>query len=99
VIGGSGDSPGSKVKFRYRRHDFAWYQRARSIRECIAFSHDCSDHQGQKCPKTLHEIVSKKEAGAMVDLIERLLRYNPEGRMAAQDVLDHEWLRVAQLKP
>jgi serine/threonine-protein kinase SRPK3 len=98
VIEETGDSTGSKVNFNCRTLDDPWYRRARSIREYISFCHDCSDHQGKRCPETLHEIVSEDEAGAMADVIEKLVRYKPEERMAAQDVLDHEWLRVAQPK-
>jgi serine/threonine protein kinase len=96
VIEESGDSTYSKVNLRFRTTDMAWYQRAQSIREYVAFCHDCSDHQGQKCPETLHEIVPEEESGAMSDVIEKLVRYKPEERIAAQDVLDGEWLRVAQ---
>lgn len=95
VIDGIDDPTGSEVKFKFRRHDTLWRQRARSVRECIAFGHKCSTHGYQTCPRTLHKIVSHNETGDMADLIERLLRYNPGERIAAHDVLDHSWLTVS----
>lgn len=103
VIEGTGQPTGSKVTFKGRARPTIWFQRARSIREYIVSCHDCSKHQqrlssrsqprmSKGCPETLHEIVPKDEAEVMVDLIEKLVTYKPEDRMAAQDVLDHGWL-------
>ncbi|KAK7417849.1 hypothetical protein QQX98_004324 [Neonectria punicea] len=63
-------------------------ERGRSIQNKLASCHDCT---GQGCAHPRFELISKPEAATFADLLERLLRYRPEERLSAQDVLKHEW--------
>lgn len=74
VIQETADSTGSKLVYKRRsRMNDMWYSRARSIRDYIAFCHECGDHSGQKCSQTLYEIVAKDEVATMADVIQKLV--------------------------
>ncbi|KAF6801056.1 protein kinase domain-containing protein [Colletotrichum musicola] len=66
-------------------------QRARSIREKIASCHDC---KGEKCEHPRYQLISEDEAVDLADLLEGLLRYEPEERLSAQEVLNHPWFHI-----
>lgn len=63
-------------------------QRVRSIQEKLASCHDCA---GQNCPYPRFQLISEAEAATLADLLEKRLRYRPEERLGAQDVLKHAW--------
>jgi serine/threonine-protein kinase SRPK3 len=70
-------------------------ERARSILEKLARCHDCT---GQECAHPRFELISEAEATALADLLEKLLRYRPEERLSAQEVLKHEWFHTQYLR-
>jgi hypothetical protein len=64
----------------------AQVERARSIQEKLASCHDCT---GERCAHPRFQVLLEAEATTLADLLERLLRYPPEERLSAQDVLKH----------
>jgi serine/threonine protein kinase len=66
-------------------------ERARSIQEKLASCHDCT---GERCAHPRFQLISEAEATTLADLLERLLRYPPEERLSAQDVLKHAWFHT-----
>ncbi|KAM4065006.1 kinase [Hirsutella rhossiliensis] len=66
-------------------------QHARSIQEKLASCHDCA---GEKCAHPRFQLISEAEAATLADLLEKLLRYRPEERLGAQDVLKHAWFHT-----
>ncbi|KPM37032.1 hypothetical protein AK830_g9514 [Neonectria ditissima] len=63
-------------------------ERLRSIQNKLASCHDCT---GQGCAHKRYQLISRPEAAMLADLLEKLLRYRPEERLSAQDVLKHPW--------
>jgi serine/threonine-protein kinase SRPK3 len=61
---------------------------ARSIQKKLASCHDCA---GQDCTHQRFQLIAEFEAATLADLLEKLLRYRPEERLSAQDVLKHAW--------
>jgi serine/threonine-protein kinase SRPK3 len=66
-------------------------QRVHDIEEKLASCHDCA---GEGCAHPRFQIISEAEAPILADLLERLLRYRPEERLSAQDVLEHPWFHT-----
>jgi serine/threonine-protein kinase SRPK3 len=66
-------------------------ERARSIQEKLASCHDCT---GEECAHPRFQLISEAEATTLADLLERLLRYPPQERLSAQDVLKHAWFHT-----
>lgn len=66
-------------------------ERSRSIQKRLSSCHDCA---GQVCTHQRVQPISKSEAATLADLLEKLLRYRPEERLSAQDVLQHAWFRT-----
>ncbi|RCI12035.1 hypothetical protein L249_0535 [Ophiocordyceps polyrhachis-furcata BCC 54312] len=57
-------------------------------------SFSCHDCAGLNCAHQRFQLISEAEAAALADLLEKLLRYQPEDRLAAQDVLKHAWFHT-----
>ncbi|KAK1770520.1 kinase-like domain-containing protein [Phialemonium atrogriseum] len=66
-------------------------ERPRPIQEKLASCHDCT---GQGCAHPRFQLISEAEATILADLLERLLRYQPEERLSAQDVLKQAWFHT-----
>jgi serine/threonine-protein kinase SRPK3 len=67
-------------------------ERARSFQEKLASCHDCT---GEECAHPRFQLISEAEATTLSDLLERLLRYAPQERLSAQDVLKHAWFHTS----
>ncbi|KAK1763008.1 Serine/threonine-protein kinase-like protein [Phialemonium atrogriseum] len=63
----------------------------RSIREKLATCHHCT---WSECAHELHQLVPEVETKLLADLLGKLLRYEPGERLAAQDVLKHDWFKI-----
>lgn len=66
-------------------------ERGCSIQKKLGSCHDCT---GQGCEHQTFQLISRSEAATLADLLEKLLRYRPEERLSAQDVLKHAWFRT-----
>ncbi|KND87254.1 Dual specificity tyrosine-phosphorylation-regulated kinase 1B [Tolypocladium ophioglossoides CBS 100239] len=66
-------------------------ERARSIQEKLGSCQDCT---WQECAHPQFQLISEAEAATLADLLEKLLRYRPEERLSAQDVLEHPWFHT-----
>lgn len=66
-------------------------ERLHFIRKKLAKCHKCT---GEDCAHPRFQLISETEAATFADLLERLLRYRPEERMSAVDVLKHEWFHT-----
>lgn len=66
-------------------------KRARSIQEKLAECHDCS---GEDCAHPRFKLISEAEAASLAVLLERFLRWRPEKRLRARDVLGHAWFHT-----
>ncbi len=64
--------------------------RARRIQQKLGDCHRCVQ---EGCTHPRFELIPEVEAATMADLWERLLRYQPEDRHSAQDLLEHEWFQ------
>lgn len=65
--------------------------RCRAIEEEIEASIRCT---GEDCAHGPHEPISGDEARIFSDLLEKLLRWIPEERLASSKVLEHEWFKT-----
>lgn len=65
--------------------------RLKLIRERIEATHL---HSGKNRPPGAHLALSENEVQTLSDLLERLLRWEPEQRLVARDVLEHDWFKL-----
>ncbi|KAK4070048.1 hypothetical protein Purlil1_13557 [Purpureocillium lilacinum] len=66
-------------------------QTRRLIQGRLADDHDCA---AATCTHAKSRVITEPEATAFADLSERLLSYQPEQRVSAQEVLGHNWFHT-----
>ena len=66
-------------------------RRVRSLQEKIISCHHCT---GQDCAHPRYQLISDSEAAIFADLLEQLLRYNPDERLSAREALIHPWFHT-----
>ncbi|TRX87971.1 hypothetical protein FHL15_011144 [Xylaria flabelliformis] len=91
------DKDGKVIKVKRGRHpppvDTAFYQKPepRSIRESIE---EGLFYNFRYKPGGIHKYIPEAEIDNLTDLLERMLKYNPDERLDVADALKHPWFKM-----